>query len=162
MSAEVGSRAVRDQALHCIRMTVLTGRESSAKTKSDGRVCVVSKCGGTNSSSAAARLHLFLFCRLVGTASGDVFPEQGLTGSGSWTADVVDSTDADETSSTVGKEGFISALSALFLLCTPSLLADTGRFECEAELRKVKGSSQLLGQCLCSNAVHARPAYPLS
>ena len=81
---------------------------------------------------------------MVGTASGDVFPEQGLTGSGSWTADVVDSTDADETSSTVGKEGLLSALSARFLLCAPSLLADTGSFECEADLRESQGIGQLL------------------
>lgn len=124
--------------MHCVCITALTGRDSSAKTKSEGRVCVVRRCGGTNSSSAAARLHWLLFCRLVGTANGDVFPEHGLAGSGSWTADVVDSRDAEETSLTVGSEGFTSALSALFLLCTLLLLADSGRFECEADLQKAK------------------------
>lgn len=120
-------------------MSALTGRDSSAKTKSEGRVCAVNRWGGTNSSSAAARLQLLLFWRLAGTARGDVFPEQGLTGSGSWTAEVVDSTDADETSSTVAREDLrLLAFSALFLLCAQLLLAETGRLDCARDLREGK------------------------
>lgn len=68
-----------------------------------------------------------VFCRLEGTARGDVFPELGLTGIGSRAAEVADSTDADETSSTVAsKHPGPSSLPLRFLLVEASAPAVCG------------------------------------
>lgn len=70
--------------------------------------------------------HLFVFCLLVGTASGEVLPELGLTGKGSRALDVADSTEAEDSSSTVANVAFgLSSLLLRFLLEGESVPADS-------------------------------------
>ena len=58
-------------------------------------------------------------------------------GTGRRTAEAVESTDAEESSSTVARDGFaLSALPFRFLLDASSLLAVTGTLDCEADLQR--------------------------
>ena len=107
-----------------------------------------------------------LFCRLEGTARGDVFPELGLTGIGSRAAEVADSTDADETSSTVAsKHPGPSSLPLRFLLVEASAPAVCGD-EVEGEVHLHGGQpwrshcSRL--SCYPVATSQSPKAYPLS
>ncbi len=68
-----------------------------------------------------------MFCLLAGTAKGEVLPELGLTGTGRQALEVADSTEAEDSSSTVANVAFgLSSFPLRFLLEGESLLADSG------------------------------------
>ena len=82
---------------------------------------------------------LLVFCLLAGTAKGEVLPELGLTGTGSRALEVADSTEADDSSSTVANVAVgLSSFPLRFLLEGESLLADSGEgFDGDSDLQKV-------------------------